>query len=119
MTNQRPILLFVTALIGVVLLALSPKMAFAGYDGAPPPEVAAAKTLKIPPIPALVTVRVHEKQPCSMTLRCNSSSCTGAFLSEDHGVFSFSATGNWISVAGMLRSGSDLPPPIGPPRRNS
>lgn len=127
MTGQRQKLLFASVFLCALLLALAPRNASAG---------AGVQTNHVMPILTVVhawsdeDVRsaisshenhviaspVHENKPCSMSSRCSSSTCMGAFPHEDTSVFPMPKTDSQVLDVKLTRSGSDLPPPIGPPR---
>ncbi len=62
---------------------------------------------------------VKNSLPCTMSTRCHSASCMSVFLTECVLVFPPLQPNTGIAAVSLLRSGSDLPPPIGPPRWKS
>ena len=133
MAYQAPRLLIVAALFGALLLVFSQKNASTDHAALASSGFVYSKTSSF--VNAIVpddihtaihiqlerniASPVHEEKPCSMASRCSNSTCMGAFPHEDMTGFFGCQTDRWVSTAKMIRSGSDLPPPIGPPRWNS
>ena len=127
MTSQRQKLLFGAAFLCALLLALAPRTTLAN-------DVVTASLATLSPsiihaatmgdmrrsVSAheihLMASPVHEDEPCNMSSRCSSSTCMGAFPHEEANVFPAPQTDNHVLITKLMRFGSDLPPPIGPPR---